>query len=69
MKKASKQFSTKFACGSSVTKNLQGLDEIVIQGDVSGDIVEMIENQVGVLKGVPSDNVVEIEEKKKKGDS
>ena len=52
-----------------MTKNLQGLDEIVIQGDVSGDIVEMIENQVGILKGVPSENVVEMGEKKKKGDS
>lgn len=69
LKKASKQFATRFACGSSVTKNLQGLDEIVVQGDVSGDIVEMIEDQVGVLKGVPHDNVVEVEEKKKKSDS
>jgi len=68
LKKASKFFATKFACGSSVTKNLQGLDEIVVQGDVSGDIVEMIEDQVGLLKGVPADNVVEIEEKKKKGE-
>lgn len=69
LKKAAKLFATKFACGSSVTKNLQGLDEIVVQGDVSGDIVEMIEEQVGILKGVPSDNIVEIEEKKKKGDN
>ena len=69
LKKASKQFSTKFACGSSVTKNPQGLDEITVQGDVSGDIVEMIQGQVGVLKGIPHENVVEVEEKKKKGDS
>lgn len=69
LKKASKLFATKFACGSSVTKNAQGLDEIVVQGDVSGDIVEMIEDQVGVLKGVPSDNVVEVEEKKKKSET
>lgn len=52
-----------------MTKNLQGLDEIVVQGDVSGDIVEMIEEQAGILKGVPADNVVEVEEKKKKGDN
>jgi density-regulated protein DRP1 len=69
LKKAAKLFATKFACGSSVTKNLQGLDEIVVQGDVSGDIVEMIEDQVGVLKGVPAENVVEVEEKKKKGEN
>ena len=67
LKKAAKLFAQKFATGSSVTKNNQGLDEIVVQGDVSGDIVEMIEDGVGVLKGVPKDNVVEIEEKKKKG--
>jgi translation initiation factor 1 (eIF-1/SUI1) len=52
-----------------VTKNPQGLDEIVVQGDVSGDIVEMIEDQVGLLKGIPPDNVVQVEEKKKKGES
>lgn len=69
LKKAAKLFATKFACGSSVTKNPQGLDEIVVQGDVSGEIVEMIEDQVGVLKGVRAENIVEVEEKKKKGES
>ncbi len=49
-----------------MTKNPQGLDEIVVQGDVSGEIVEMIEDGVGLLKGVPKDNVVEVEEKSKK---
>ena len=67
LKKAAKLFAQKFATGSSVTKNPQGLEEIVIQGDVSGEIVEMIEEGVGLLKGIPKDNVVEIEEKKKKG--
>ena len=38
----------------------------MVQGDVTDDIVEMISDQVGVLKGVPEDNVVCIEEKKKK---
>ncbi|KAG8732487.1 Translation machinery-associated protein 22 [Ceratobasidium sp. 423] len=66
LKKAAKLFAQKFATGSSVTKNPQGQDEIVVQGDVTDDIVEMIENQVGVLKGVPEDNVICIEEKKKK---
>lgn len=66
MKKAAKLFAQKFATGASVTKNNQGFDEIVVQGDVSGDVVEMIEDGVGLLKGVPKDNVVEIEEKKKK---
>jgi len=67
LKKAAKFFAQKFATGASVTKNPQGLDEIVVQGDVSGDIVEMIEEGVGLLKNVPKDNVVEVEEKKKKG--
>ena len=49
-----------------MTRNLQGLEEIVVQGDVSGEIVEMIEEQAGVLKGIPTDNIVEVEEKKKK---
>ena len=67
LKKAAKFFAQKFATGTSVTKNTQGLDEIVVQGDVSGDIVEMIEDGVGLLKNVPKDNIVEVEEKVKKG--
>jgi density-regulated protein len=68
LKKASKQFSSKFATGSSVTKNIQGLEEIIVQGDVSGEVLEMIEGGVGVLKGIPADNIEVIEERKKKGD-
>ena len=50
-----------------MTKNLQGQDEIVVQGDVSDEIVEMIQDGVGVLAGIPTDNVEVVEEKKKKG--
>lgn len=67
LKKAAKQFAQKFATGASVTKNAQGLDEIVVQGDVSDEILELIEGGVGVLKGVPKKNISVIEEKKKKG--
>ncbi|KAI0751181.1 eukaryotic translation initiation factor 1-like protein [Daedaleopsis nitida] len=67
LKKAAKFFAQKFATGASVTKNPQGLEEIVVQGDVSGEIVEMIEDGVGLLKNVPKDNIVEVEEKTKKG--
>ncbi|KAJ7620127.1 translation initiation factor SUI1 [Roridomyces roridus] len=67
LKKAAKQFASKFATGASVTKNPQGLDEIVVSGDVSDEILEMIENEVGVLKGIPVDNVELVEEKRKKG--
>jgi density-regulated protein DRP1 len=38
LKKASKQFATRFSCGSSVT----GEDEIVIQGDVIDEALEYI---------------------------
>jgi density-regulated protein DRP1 len=42
LKKAAKSFASKFACGSSVVKNNQGIDEIVIQGDVSDDLYDHI---------------------------
>ncbi|TFK43133.1 translation initiation factor SUI1 [Crucibulum laeve] len=67
LKKAAKQFASKFATGASVTKNPQGLDEIVVQGDVSDEVLDMIEEGVGVLKGIPADNVEIVEDKKKKG--
>ena len=66
MKKAAKQFAQRFATGSSVTKNAQGIEEIVVQGDVSDEIMEMIEEGSGVLKDIPENNVVLVEEKKKK---
>ncbi|KAJ3727912.1 density-regulated protein DRP1 [Lentinula raphanica] len=66
LKKAAKQFASKFATGASVTKNPQGQEEIVVQGDVSDEILEMIEEEVGILKGIPADNVEIVEEKTKK---
>lgn len=42
LKKAAKLFAGKFACGSSVTKNPQGNDEIVVQGDVQDQLVSLI---------------------------
>ncbi|WVQ79517.1 translation machinery-associated protein 22 [Cryptococcus sp. DSM 104549] len=68
LKKAAKLFAGKFATGSSVSKNPQGEDEIVIQGDVGDEIVEMLRAQVGVLKGAPADQVTRIEVKKKKAE-
>jgi density-regulated protein DRP1 len=66
LKKAAKQFASKFATGASVTKNAQGQDEIVVQGDVAYEVVDMLEEGAGILKGVPADNVEVVEEKKKK---
>ena len=37
-----------------------------MQGDVSDEIVDMIEEEAGVLKGIPADRVKVVEEKKKK---
>ncbi|KAI5999752.1 eukaryotic translation initiation factor 1-like protein [Pisolithus orientalis] len=55
LKKASKFLAQKFATGASVTKNPQGQDEIVVQGDVAEDVLELIESRTR-------------EEKKKKGE-
>ncbi|KAF9586341.1 Translation machinery-associated protein 22 [Lunasporangiospora selenospora] len=63
LKKAAKLFANKFACGSSVTKNNQGNDEIVVQGDVSDEIYDMILENWPI---VPEDNIELVEDKKKK---
>ncbi|WWC65523.1 translation machinery-associated protein 22 [Kwoniella dejecticola CBS 10117] len=68
LKKAAKLFAGKFATGSSVSKIPGGGEEIVIQGDVGDDIVEMLKAQVGVLKGAPADQVTRVEVKKKKAE-
>jgi density-regulated protein DRP1 len=63
LKKVAKDFGKKFACGSSVTKSASGHDEIVVQGDLSDDILEYLEEH---YPQVPADNIDQIEEKKKK---
>ncbi|KAJ3357389.1 Translation machinery-associated protein 22 [Entophlyctis luteolus] len=55
LKKAAKLFATKFACGSSVTKNAAGVEEIVVQGDVQDDIYELI---LKTYKAIPDESVV-----------
>lgn len=63
LKKVAKEFGKKFACGSSVTKSASGGEEIVVQGDLSDDILEYIEDN---YSNVPVDNIDQTEEKKKK---
>lgn len=63
LKKVAKDFGKKFACGSSVTKSSAGQDEIVVQGDLSDDILEYLEVK---YPDVPFDNIDQVEEKKKK---
>jgi hypothetical protein len=66
-----------------VTKNAAGVDEIVVQGDVSQEVFDMIaeaneshgegggkgKKGLDVLRGVVVDNIELVEEKKKKTDS
>lgn len=79
MKKAAKLFAQRFATGGSVTKNAAGIDEIVVQGDVSQEIYDMVveandssgaggkgKKGLDVLKGVLVDNIELVEEKRKK---
>ncbi len=44
MKKTAKTFASKFACGSSVSKNAEGKDEIVVQGEFAVEIAELLES-------------------------
>ncbi|KAJ8103730.1 translation initiation factor SUI1 [Lipomyces tetrasporus] len=64
-KKLAKTFASKFATGASVTKNVEGKDEIVIQGDV-GDEVEEYVSTLLEEKGLDSVKVERTEDKPKK---
>ena len=65
LKKTAKEFGKKFATGSSVTKTASGGEEITVQGDVSDEIFDWIQENHG--GSVPEENVELIEDKKKKG--
>lgn len=61
-KKVAKEFGKKFATGSSVTKSPSGVEEITVQGDVSDEVQEWLEE----VKQIPESNIEFIEDKKKK---
>ena len=63
LKKTAKEFGKKFATGSSVTKTASGGEEITVQGDVSDDIFDWLQEN---HDEVPEDNIEQIEDKKKK---
>ncbi|AEO65420.1 uncharacterized protein THITE_2044100 [Thermothielavioides terrestris NRRL 8126] len=63
LKKVAKDFGKKFATGSSVTKTPSGGEEIVVQGDVSGEIEEFLLEK---YKEIPEDHIELVEDKKKK---
>ena len=62
MKKAAKMMANKFARGASVSKTVEGKEEIVVQGD----LVEEIEEFIVAEWGVEEDQIVVREEKGKK---
>ena len=61
LKKAAKTFANKFACGASVTKNAQGNDEIVVQGDVQDDLYDFI---IATWSQIPEEQIELTEGKK-----
>lgn len=65
LKKLSKTFASRFATGASVTKSVEGKDEIIIQGDV-GDEVEEYVTELLEEKGLNEIKVEQVEEKPKR---
>lgn len=57
LKKASKSFAQHFSCGSSVT----GDDEIVIQGDVTDDVIDFIQEKWPEVNLLMIINVIVVE--------
>lgn len=65
LKKLSKTFASRFATGASVTKSVEGKDEIVIQGEVADEVEEYI-LELLEEKGLNEIKVEVIEDKQKK---
>lgn len=63
MKKLAKTFASKFATGSSVSKNVEKENEIVIQGDVGEEVQEYLEEMLK-KKGLDDVKVEIVNEKK-----
>ncbi|GAA5871186.1 hypothetical protein JCM16303_001719 [Sporobolomyces ruberrimus] len=71
LKKASKLFANKFGAGATVSKTANGDEEILIQGDVSYDVEEMILDRdnkklVDVFLGKIEGDQIELTEEKPK---
>jgi len=43
LKKATKLFANKFACGCAASKTAAGNSEVIIQGDVVDEVVDLIQ--------------------------
>ena len=63
LKKIAKEWGKKFATGSSVTKTASGGEEITVQGDVSEDVAEWLQE---FHSEIPGDNIEIVEDAKKK---
>ena len=59
IKKAAKTLANKFARGASVSKTVEGKEEIVVQGDLVDEIEEFVVENFGVSE----DQIVIREEK------
>ncbi|KAI5955305.1 TMA22 [Candida jiufengensis] len=64
-KKLAKTFASKFATGTSVIKNAEKKDEILVQGDVSDEAKEYIESLLKQQAGLEDVKVEQIDDKKK----
>lgn len=62
IKGAAKKLAQRFATGASVSKNVEGKEEIVVQGDLADDIEEFLVDKYNI----PEDKIVIREEKAKK---
>ncbi|MCJ1370298.1 Translation machinery-associated protein 22 [Loxospora ochrophaea] len=69
LKKVAKDFGKRFATGASVTKAVAGGvgEEIVVQGDLSDEVWEVLVEGEGYCGRVPEENVECVEDRKKKG--
>lgn len=65
LKKLSKTFASRFATGASVTKSVEGKDEIVVQGDVSDEVEEYV-LELLEKEGLTEIKVEQVEDKPKK---
>jgi density-regulated protein len=52
LKKATKQFANKFACGCSAGRTVTGQSEVVVQGDVVDDLVAFIVEEWPSVRGL-----------------
>ncbi|CAK9441046.1 uncharacterized protein LODBEIA_P49150 [Lodderomyces beijingensis] len=73
VKKLAKSMAAKFATGASVTKNAEGSDEVLVQGDVSDEARAFIESLIAEHEGSGLEDVkveqVDDKKIKKKADA